>query len=1275
MGRLVCLEVEDFKSYRGRQVIGPFDTFTSVIGPNGAGKSNLMDAISFVLGVKSAQLRSTQLHELIYRGATAETVQNGAKRGRGQANATKPTACASVTAVYADDDGREVRLTRSVTSAGVSEYQIDEVHKTYAQYAKFLEERNVLVKARNFLVFQGDVESIASQSPKDLAKLIEQISGSGELCAEYEELKQQQERASENSAFSFNKRRGIAAEMKQFREQRAEAKRYERLERQKEETLVLRALWKLYHVERRFVDAEHQLDELSATLGARREEKSAADGVYADVRRAQAQAQREVLRMEQRLRRLRKGADGSKPALLKVEEMVRHLERKTGQLKDVADRIARDRDVQQRAVNALVLDLDGVNKASEAFEAEIRNQASKSGPVLDEQQLREYRRIKDECELQTASERQEIGALERQRVTEAEAEKHIASKLSEVEQQLIKLADEEAALTGQRDSLNAQTIHLMGDLDRAKEKLAAAAEERNGIIQREIEVNEKLNETLNRLMQASAAKRLSEREKRMDNCLRDMRRLFPGVYGRVVDLCRPSQRQYETAVSVALGKNMDAIVVDREATAIECIQYMREQRIGQATFLPLDTIQAPSINEKLRSLSQDTTTLTRTLCDSTYDVSLERAMQYVCGSTIVCDTLTTARKLCYDDGLKVKAVTLDGIVIHKSGLMTGGRTDTRSAAQRWEEREVEGEYDAAHPVTTLIPTGTFEAMKRARDSLVAQLKELGQERRQVASDEKIQAEVSGLEARLGYMREDMSATKRKLAAVQQQIENARQEMKQLQPRLEQIRSRLAAAAESIQARYPALHAVEDRLFAAFCASINVASIREYENGQLRMSQQANEKRLQFSVQRSKLENLQQLDAMEERARKTQDTLGAELHKLQSLHEEKESILRSEQDGLGELERTESELKACRENAAAHSETVSQARQNVTRLDRGVDEMAKLVMEKQSDLEKLGSERISTLRRCRLDEIQVPLVRGSLEDVPMEDAEAGENFGMEEMEVDEPSEHGLGGQGSLASMRSRDWPVEIDFGPLDDAARRRDDDQFGQNYEDRLTEVAAEVERIAPNLRALERLDGVENRLKETERDFERARKEAHEAKGRFLEVKQERHRRFMEAFGHVEGQIDQIYKDLTKSTAFPLGGTAYLSVENTEASTALGEHEPYLEGIRYHAMPPLKRFRDMDQLSGGEKTVAAFALLLAIHSYRPAPFFVMDEVDAALDNANVARIAAYIREQCVADRAQFIIISLNNTLYERAQSLVGIYRDQDTNSSRVLTLKLDEYEE
>jgi structural maintenance of chromosome 1 len=159
---------------------------------------------------------------------------------------------------------------------------------------------------------------------------------------------------------------------------------------------------------------------------------------------------------------------------------------------------------------------------------------------------------------------------------------------------------------------------------------------------------------------------------------------------------------------------------------------------------------------------------------------------------------------------------------------------------------------------------------------------------------------------------------------------------------------------------------------------------------------------------------------------------------------------------------------------------------------------------------------------------------------------------------------------------------------------------------------------------------------------------------------------FHQAYVHISEKIDGIYKELTRSKTFPLGGTAYLSIEDSD--------EPYLDGVKYHTMPPMKRFRDMEQLSGGEKTVAALALLFAIHSFRPAPFFVLDEVDAALDNANVTKVAAYIRSRASSD-FQFIVISLKSTFYEKAESLVGIYKDQEEHSSRLLTLNLKRFEE
>ena len=160
---------------------------------------------------------------------------------------------------------------------------------------------------------------------------------------------------------------------------------------------------------------------------------------------------------------------------------------------------------------------------------------------------------------------------------------------------------------------------------------------------------------------------------------------------------------------------------------------------------------------------------------------------------------------------------------------------------------------------------------------------------------------------------------------------------------------------------------------------------------------------------------------------------------------------------------------------------------------------------------------------------------------------------------------------------------------------------------------------------------------------------------------------FNRAFEHISSQIDPVYKALTRSQNSPMGGKAYLDAMGAD------DEAPFLGGLKYHAMPPLKRFRDMDALSGGEKTIAALALLFALHSYAPSPFFVLDEVDAALDNANVSKVARYIREHA-RPGMQFIVISLKTGLFQESETLVGVLRDQGANSSRAVTLDLREYQ-
>lgn len=234
------LELENFKSYAGKQRIGPFFNFTCVIGPNGSGKSNLMDAMSFVLGVQSRDLRSSQMKDLIFRPPGSEhddtlsaraslvyvepTPKEGGdddEEGEGGGDNDDEGAGSKKSSRLAKKlpQGKTIIFSRIVTLKGSGEYQINGKNVTFKQYEAKLASIGVLLKARNFLVFQGDVEGMARKNPKQLVEMFENLSGSSELKEEYEMCMKAKEEAEQKTIFAFNKQKEHRSERKVLKEQ------------------------------------------------------------------------------------------------------------------------------------------------------------------------------------------------------------------------------------------------------------------------------------------------------------------------------------------------------------------------------------------------------------------------------------------------------------------------------------------------------------------------------------------------------------------------------------------------------------------------------------------------------------------------------------------------------------------------------------------------------------------------------------------------------------------------------------------------------------------------------------------------------------------------------------------------------------------------------------------------------------------------------------------------------------------------------------------------
>ncbi|KAG8989876.1 Structural maintenance of chromosomes protein 1, partial [Tulasnella sp. 427] len=549
------------------------------MGPNGSGKSNLMDAISFVLGIKSAQLRSSQLRDLIYRGRklakgdSEAADENGADVDEGEGTAKK----AWVMAVYIDNEGDEHHFQRTITAAGSSEYRINTRVVSYQSYNDKLESFNILVKAKNFLVFQGDVEAVASQSPKDLSRLIEQISGSLELAEEYEEAKAAQDRATENATFHFAKRRGIAGEIKQFREQKTEAERFENLVAEKDNLIIHRLLWKLYHIEEAIETNTAQIKSKNTELVQLRADQvsynqhpsySAGNKLYVEAshetslekaRAAQATARNEVQKRERVIKKKEKALEGKRPELVQAEAHIAHSTRKAEHASKQAEGVQKDHEKQQRKLEKLHEDLAAIRKlADDAQEATRR--ASQAGLSLSEESLEEYRTLKSQANVQAVEERQQVETLKREERTLSRALATQQDKLDQLVQKKDKLSEDGIAQTEALKESEAKVKRLQAELAQAKQNLDNSQAERARITQLEIELNEKLQKIHDQLREAAQDSNETAKEARQKDMMANLQRLFPGVRGRVVDLCKPTQRKYETAVSVILGRNIDAIV-------------------------------------------------------------------------------------------------------------------------------------------------------------------------------------------------------------------------------------------------------------------------------------------------------------------------------------------------------------------------------------------------------------------------------------------------------------------------------------------------------------------------------------------------------------------------------------------------------------------------------------------------------------------------------------------------------------------------------------------
>ncbi|KAM6386166.1 structural maintenance of chromosomes protein 1B [Alca torda] len=1219
MGYLKLLVVKDFKSWRGEQLIGPFMRFNCIIGPNGSGKSNIMDAVSFAMCEKASNLRVKSVRELIHGAHVGKPVSS----------------TASVKMVYCEEDGEEKTFSR-VIRGSCTEFFFNDELVSRSTYISELEKIGILVKARNCLIFQGTVESIALKKPKERTQFFEQISNSWEYAEDYEQKKKKMRQAEEDAQFSYNKKKSVAAERKQAKIEKEEAEHYQMLLKDLDEERIQLKLFRLYHNEKNINFLKNSLDEKNMEASIKKESLSTAEDEFRAKKKVLGVLNRDQQHMEREMKTLEASLIQQRPLYIKAKENTSYQIKKVEMSKKSLRDKEKSCDKEKQNIKALEIELNDIEKAWRAFEKKTEEEILQREALIElrENQLERYKELKEIARKKVATLTQQLEKLRWEEKADQERLKLNWRKKKEVEESIKHTVERIEEHKKRIEKLEEYVKICTESLAEKKQQEEVLTKEIENSTIRIAEVNEELNKIVGELQNAKIDYHEGRRQQMRAEILESLKRLYPdSVFGRLLDLCHPIHKKYQLAVTKVFSKYMTAIVVATEKTARDCIQFLKQERAEPETFLALDYLDVKPINEKLREIKG-----AKMMVDvvQTPFAPLKKVIQFVSGNGLICETVKEAKQIAFDGPVRLKTVALDGTLFLKSGVISGGSSDLRFKARCWDDKEM-------------------NKMKERRDSLINELKGLMKIKRKETDLKQLHTQCHGTQTRLKYSQSELELIKKKhLANLYMEKSKLESELVNIESQHDMLNEGIAKRKEKIEEFQKKINEVEDAVFREFCEEIGVENIRVYEQEHVRQQEEIDKKRLEFESQKTRLNiqleyNRDHLQKLTNDISKLRDTIHKDEAEITGLQKDEEKLLKKVNETVEEQQHLKDRLSAHKSEVVKAQNEVEEFRKTLLTLNREATKLQKEATALETSLEEKRLKRHNLLLECKVQDLKIKLLSGSLDDIS--EVELG-------TEIEDTQ--------TTSSIYEREEAIQIDYSSLAEDLKDLESDK---DIEAQLNQIQQEIKSkertimktAAPNLRAVEKLQTVRDKFQESVDAFESSRREARTCKQEFEQVKKKRYELFSRCFEHASIAIDQIYKQLYSNT----GAQAFLSLENPE--------EPYLEGIGFNCVVPGKRFMPMDCLSGGEKSVAALALVFAIHSFRPAPFLILDEIDAALDNINIDKVSSFIREQA-HERFQMIVISLKEELYCRADALIGVCPEyDDVMFSRVLTLDLTQY--
>ncbi|KAK7432285.1 Structural maintenance of chromosomes protein 4 [Neonectria magnoliae] len=1248
---LTYLILNNFKSYAGRQEVGPFHaSFSSVVGPNGSGKSNVIDSLLFVFGFRASKMRQGKISALIHNSAEHPNLDFCEVAVHFQEVMDQPGGGHEVI------PESELIISRKAFKNNSSKYYINGKESNFTTVTTLLRDRGVDLDHKRFLILQGEVESIAQMKPKaanehedGLLEYLEDIIGTSKYKNPIEESVTEVETLNEICMEKSGRVQHVEKEKNSLEDKKDKALAYVRDEN--ELALKQSALYQVYIHEcnENVAVTQEATAQMQAQLDVELEKHHGGEQVIKNLENAHANGAKEFGAQEKATQALVKEMAKFEQERVKFDEKRKFLEDKKKKLEktinnaettsaeadetieqcgwDIENRTKEIAELEEQ-VQTEEAELAKIREAlkgkTQAFSDQIAAKQKSLEPWTEKINQKQSSIAVAESELSILQEKANAGAvaLEELKTKIASIEEGKEAKLKELkscEAQKAELLEEAAKMESELEVLSGQEPKIRSKISNARQKAD--------------EARSSLSNTQTRGNVLAALMRLRE-SGRID-----------GFHGRLGNLGTIDQK-YDVAISTACG-SLDNFVTETVDAGQQCIEYLRKNNLGRGNFICLDKlrvrdmspIQTPENAPRLFDLVQSK--------EDKFRPAFYHAMQ----DTLVATDLAQANRIAYG-ARRWRVVTLDGELIDKSGTMSGGGStvkrglmSSKLVADITKEQVAKLETDRDGWETK------FQEFQEYQRECETRLKELNVEIPELDTKmQKIGLEVDSATRNVADLQrriKELSKEHQPSASDNSRIATLQKDIAKLNKEVEKLHGETSSMEEDIKALQDKIMEVGGEKLRAQRAKVDSIKAEIASNNEGISTAEVSKAKAE--KQKTKLEKdhakaTKEIDAAAKDLQKLEDDInhqGERAEELQAQVDEAEEGLGAKKKELKSLKaELDEKLAELNETRAVEIEMRNKLEENQKALGENQkflryweDKHSKLVLQDLDDL--IGNSRPSQAKPKPNPKTEDDNAAGGEEDIEMDDAPA-EDVDM----TDAPAENE---EGSKDEEDENEDEAEGSSGQPNELPRYTPDELADMNKKTLKGEIAALEEKTQNVNVDLGVLAEYRRRVEEhasRASDLQSAIAQRDSAKKRCDDLRRLRLEGFMEGFSAISLRLKEMYQMIT------MGGNAELELVDSL--------DPFSEGILFSVMPPKKSWKNISNLSGGEKTLSSLALVFALHHYKPTPLYVMDEIDAALDFRNVSIVANYIKER--TKNAQFVVISLRNNMFELAARLVGVYK-------------------